>query len=173
MKLKYLAAAAILGGVTLFVWGFIWHGALPLYDKVLFAFDDSRLVNTVIQQNAAKGNGVYYTLEGAFVAVAFTPEMADKSQSMGRPITIEIVTNVITALLMALIIGRAGAFGSALKGGLFMGLVGVTGLFATELSYWNWYGFSAGFITLNIIGESLSWIVAGLVISALHLKLNK
>ncbi len=174
MKCKYLAMAAILGGVTLFVWGVIWHAALPLYEgKVLFELSDSQTVNSVIQQNATHGNGVYYTKEGVLAVVAFTPDMADKMQNMGMTVTIEFITNVLVALLFAVIIGRTGTFGSAIKGALFMGLVGVTGLLSTELSYWNWYGFSAGFITLNIIGESLSWFVAGLVISALHLKINK
>ena len=174
MKGKYIVSAALLGGLTLFIWGFIWHAALPLYEgKVMFEVADSQAVNSIIQQNATHGNGVYYTKEGVLAVVSFTPDMADKTQAMGMPITIEFITNVLVALLFAIIIGRTGTFGSALKGALFMGLVGLTGLLSTELSYWNWYGFSTGFITLNIIGESLSWFLAGLVISALHLKLNK
>jgi len=174
MKGKYLVLAAILGGLTLFVWGFIWHGLLPFYEKsAMFEFTDGQTVNTVIQQNASHGNAIYYSKEGAFVAVSFTPEMADKTKAMGAPMTLEFITNMIVSLLFAVIIARTGAFGSVMKGALFMGLAGLTAELSSELSYWNWYGFSGLFTTLNIIGETLSWYIAGLVISGLHLKFNK
>ncbi len=173
MKGKYLAAAAILGALTLFVWGFIWNAAIPLYEKVMFEFGDSKLVNDVIQQNATHGNGVYYTVEGAFVAVSFTPDMHDKTQDMGMMLPIELISNLVVAFLFAVIIGRTGSFGSAVKGALFMGLVGLTAELSSELSYWNWYGFSGGFAALNVIGETLAWFITGFVISSLYLKLNK
>jgi len=173
MKGKYLALAAILGGLTLFVWGFIWHAAIPLYEKVMFEFTDNQLVNTVIQQNTAHGNGIYFSPQGIFVAVAFRPGMPDLTQEMGSMLPIEFISNLIVALLFAVIIARTGAFGSAMKGALFMGLAGLTAELSSELSYWNWYGFSGGFTGLNIIGETLAWFLTGFVISGLYLKLNK
>ncbi len=173
MKCKFFALAAILGGLTLFFWGFIWHAAMPLYESELHEFADAQTVNTVIQQNAAHGNGVYYTAEGAFVAIAFAPDMHSKETDMGTMVPIEIIANVLTALLFAIIIFKTGASGSVMKGAMFMGLLGLTAEIAIEASYWNWYGFSTGFTLLNIVGETLGWFLAGLVISALHLKLNK
>lgn len=170
MKGKYLALASILGGLTLFVWGFSWHAAMPLYESVLHEFADAPAVNTVIQRNAAHGNGVYYTAEGAFVAVAFSPDMHSKEEDMGAMLPIEIIANVLTALLFAIIICKTGALGSVVKGAMFMGLLGLTAEIAIESSYWNWYGFSTGFTVLNMVGETLAWFLTGMIISALYLK---
>lgn len=173
MKGKYLVLAAILGALTLFVWGFIWHAALPVYDNVLFEFADGPAVNSAIQQNATHGNGVYYTMEGAFVAVAFTPDMHSKEADMGTMMPIEFVLNLITALLIAVVIGRTGAFGSVMQGAFYMGLLGLTAEIAIEASYWNWYGFSTGFFLVNLVGEVLAWFIVGLVVSLLYFKFNK
>ncbi|HEX2897123.1 MAG TPA: hypothetical protein VHP63_03635 [candidate division Zixibacteria bacterium] len=173
MKGKYLALAAILGGLTFFVWGFLWHAALPVYESVMFEFSDSRLVNTVIQQNASHGNGVYYTMEGAFVAVNFAPDMHNKEADMGSMIPIEFILNVLTALFLAIAIGKVNGCGSVMKGALFLGMLGLTAEIAIEGSYWNWYGFSTGFSLVNFVGEILAWFLAGLVITFLHFKMNK
>jgi hypothetical protein len=173
MKGKYLTLAAILGGLTLFVWGFIWHAALPVYDGVLFEFADSQAVNSVIQQNTPQGNGMYWTPQGAFVAVAFTPDMIEKTQDMGAMLPIELVCNILTAFLFAAVIGRTASFGSIMKGALFLGMLGLTAEIALEASYWNWYGFSTGFFMVNLVGEVLAWFLAGLVVSASYMKFNK
>ena len=173
MKGKYLALAAILGGLTFFVWGFIWHAALPVYESVMFEFGDSKLVNTVIQQNATHGNGVYYTMEGAFVAVNFAPDMHNKEADMMAMLPIELVLNILTALFLAIVISKVNGCGSVMKGALFLGMLGLTAEIAIEGSYWNWYGFSTGFSLVNFVGEILAWFVAGLVIGPLYFKLNK
>ncbi len=170
---KFLSLGALLGGFTLFIWGFIWHAAVPLYDSVMYEFADPQAVNTVIQQNAAYGNGVYYTVEGAFVAVAFAPDMHNKEDDMGTTVPIEFIANMLTAFLFAIIIGKTVAFGSPLRGALFMGLLGLTAEISVEASYWNWYGFSASFTAMNIVHDTLGWFIAGFVISALYFKLEK
>jgi hypothetical protein len=83
--------------------------------------------------------------------------------SLGKRLPIEIGTNVVCALLAAIIV-------SQLRPGLVVrtACVTVVGLLAsimTLVPYWNWYGYPTDFTVAQIVEHTVGWLLAGLVLA--------
>ena len=74
----------------------------------------------------------------------------------------ELLTNVVTGILVAFLLGRfATGLGGFASGGVLVFLIGWTSL---SVPYWNWYGFPAAFTIAEMIDQLVSGAVVGLVI---------
>ena len=78
MNAKYLVTATIVGGVVLFLWGFITHSLLP---QPMNYFKDEMAVVQVLRANAAV-NGIYLGPRGVFASVAMLPDLGDKTRNI-------------------------------------------------------------------------------------------
>ncbi len=59
MPIKKILLSALLGGIVLFLWGFISHEVLPLYKNSLVQFKSEEAVTQAIVANAP-APGVYF-----------------------------------------------------------------------------------------------------------------
>ena len=79
----------------------------------------------------------------------------------------EFVFQFVEALLAAWLLAQAslGSFGKRV---LFVTVIGIIAAITTNMSYWNWYGFTRiytiGYMTIQVIGFFCAGLVAALIL---------
>ena len=182
--------AGILGGVVMFIWTSIAHMALPLGEAGLREIPNESAVLGAMQNNIGEQTGLYI-FPGPGVGKNATRQ--EKNEAMkhmgekmatnpsgilmyhapGRPFTfgkwlgIEFGTELLEAILVVFLLAQTGIATFAGRVG-FVLLAGILAALATNVSYWNWYGFpcvySASYMFIQIIGFLCVGIVAAFVL---------
>jgi len=182
--------ASILGGIAMFIWTSIAHMALPLGEAGLTEIPNESAVLSAMQSNIGDKTGLYI-FPGLGVAKDATRE--EKNQAMkgmqqrlaanpsgilmyhppgrqfafGKSLAIEFSTELLEAILVISLLARTriATFGGRIG---FVLVTGILAAVATNVSYWNWYGFpgvyTASYILIEIIGFFLVGMVAGLML---------
>lgn len=170
MSAKFLLISGVVGGLVIFVWGFVTHSAIP---QPMYEFKDAKAVTESVHANAPQ-NGVYMTRNGLFAVVAFLPDLGDKFKeddfSTMLPYLIrEFLSSVLVAMLLAtaIVVVKANNARSAAGIAAFFALIA---WLSQHVSMWNWYGFSPGFILLGALDLIGGWFLAALTIGALRRK---
>jgi len=179
--------AGLLGAIAMFAWTSIAHMALPLGEAgVQNTMDDEALL-TALKANVKDKDGFYtYPSMGLgpdathaqmSEAMKTYPEKLDKNPSgffiyhpagsrpmnMGKYLTIEFITELCEALLAVWLLAqtRIVTFGGRLG---FVTAAGIMAAIATNVSYWNWWGFptvyTASYMLIQVVGFFLVGIVA-------------
>jgi hypothetical protein len=187
--MKFLLAG-ILGGIVMFIWTSIAHMALPLGEAGLREIPNESAVLSAMQSNIGEQTGLYI-FPGPGVGKNATRQekneaMKHMGQKMaanpsgilmyhppGRPFTfgkwlgIEFGTQLLQAILVVLLLVQTRIASFAGRVG-FVLVAGVLAAIATNVSYWNWYGFpcvyTAGYMFIQIIGFFLVGIVAAFML---------
>ena len=90
-----------------------------------------------------------------------------RSFSFGKSLGTEFVTELLEAILVVFLLTRTRlqSFGARVG---FVFVAGILAAIATNISYWNWYGFpanyTAAYMSIQIIGFTCTGIVAALVL---------
>lgn len=179
--MKKIVIGGVVGGLIVFVWGFVSHVVLPLgeigFDSlpndqpVISAlegsvpesglyffpgFEDHR--NATKEEQAAHAARVAEGPSGIVVYRAEGVEMMAPSYLVN-----EFVTSTVAALVAAWVLASlVGGYGKRVL------VVAGLGLFAFAsilLSYWNWYGFPTDYTLANGFGEIFGWLLAGLAMA--------
>jgi hypothetical protein len=182
--------AGILGGIVMFIWTSISHMALPLGEAGISEIPNESAVLGAMQTNIGDNTGLYI-FPG--LGVGNNASRQDKSEAMkhmpekiavnpsgilmyhapgrpfalGRSLGIEFGTELLESILVVLLLARAriGSFAGSVG---FVLVAGILSAIATNVSYWNWYGFpgvyTASYIFIQIVGFFLVGIVAGIVL---------
>jgi hypothetical protein len=166
MNGKFLLYGTLAAAITLFVWQTVSNVAIPWHAATVKSFTDNTAAIQAIHV-VAPTNGVYASPEGVLAAVSFTPDMADKSKSMGPNMAKQIVIDLIAALLLCLVVGHIGV-GRKRDMALNLGLAGLAAGIIKEMSDWNWYGFSASYAIVNEIDLTIQFVLAGIVIAWIY-----
>lgn len=166
MNAKFLGIGAIVGGVVLFLWGGVTHAVLP---QPLHEFKDDKAMVQAVRANMA-GNGVYFARQGLFAAAAFRPDYGDKTQNIVPNLLTQLLTDIIGAFLLCFAVAGARA-GSALGRAGWLSLVGLAVVALKLMPYWNWYGFSPGFIAMEALDVVGKFFLGGLLLGALAKKM--
>ncbi len=177
-----LLIAGIVGGVVVFIWGYVSHALLPLGKTGIKTLPgEAALLSTL--SNSLSEPGVYlFPAEGAEGdeaekaawkakytsgprgTLAWDPQTGFEPQSPEQ-LGAEFASNVLAALLAAILVSWAR--GPYLGRVLFVGLLGVFGWLSISVSHWNWYRFPTDFTLAEGIGEAVGWLIAGIVIAGL------
>ena len=186
--MKRILLAAILGGLTLFVWMFVAHDILGLGEMGV-----GEIPNEAVVLSAMRGaipEAGFYIFPGFGLGPkptreqrnAAMPEYMKKYEQSPHGVLVyhppsgpfhfgvllgrEFALNVLQALLAALLLS-CGASGRSY--GTRVGVVTIAGVLAaisTNVEYWNWYEFPgnyiAGYMTTQIVG----FVLAGFVVAA-------
>lgn len=170
--------AGILGGVAMFIWASVAHMATPLASIGLQAPPGGDATVAALHERFGDKQGLYffpYMAGHDANAMAAQQEKLKTSPSglivynppgaggvtprqLGVEFGLEVVESILTAAILAVATGFAARFGLAVA-------VGVIAAMATNLSYWNWYGFNGDYTLTNAFTELVKFIVAGLVIA--------
>jgi hypothetical protein len=182
--------AGVLGAVAMFVWTAIAHMALPLGEAgVQNTMDDEALL-AALKANVKDKEGLYtYPSMGLgpdathaqqSEAMKTFPAKLEKNASgfflyhpagsrpmnMGKFLTTEFVTELCEALLAVGLLAqtRIVTFGGRLG---FVTAAGILAAIATNVSYWNWWGFptvyTASYMFIQIVGFFLVGLVAAIM----------
>ena len=175
--MKRILLAALLGGLAMFAWKSIAHIALPLGQSGISEIPNEETLLGAMRSTLGQNSGLYF-----FPAMGSAPDaMAQydkklaaspsgimvyhppgaKALSPGQMIS-EFVIEVIESLLAALLLAQtriATYFGRV----GFVVLVGVVASMATNLSYWNWYGFPVSYTAVYMMIEIVGFLCIGLV----------
>ena len=181
--------AGILGGVAMFIWSSIAHMALPLGEAGIREIPNEKSVLSAIHDNIGDKSGLYL-FPG--LGVGENPTRQEKNQAMkkamekvatgpsgilmynsirpfsfGKYLGIEFATEMLEAILAVFLLAQT----SVVSFGGRVGFVLVTGILAaiaTNISYWNRYGFpavyTASYMLIQVVGFFCVGIVAALVL---------
>ena len=182
--------AGVLGAVAMFLWTFVSHEILPLGEAgVQNTTDDTALLNE-LKSTVKNKDGLYiypsmglgpdathaqrseamHTYEaklaknpsGFFI---YHPA-GSRPMNMGKYLTVEFVTELCEALLAIWLLAqtRIVTFGGRLG---FVTAAGIMAAIATNVSYWNWWGFpgnyTAAYMFIQVVGFFLVGLVAALM----------
>ena len=182
--------AALLGAVAMFAWTSIAHMALPLGDAgVQNTMNDEGLLSE-LKSNVKNKDGLYIyptmglapdathaqrseAMEKYAEKLAKNPSgffiyhpAGSRPMNMGKFLTIEFVTELCEALIAVWLLAqsRMATFGGRV---CFVTAIGIIAGIATNISYWNWWGFpgdyTAAYVTIKVVGYFLVGIVAAIM----------
>jgi hypothetical protein len=181
--------AGILGGIAMFIWTSIAHLVLPLGEAGISEIPNESAVLSAMQSNIGDQTGLYI-FPGLGVGKNATRQ--EKNEAMKqiaakaasgpsgllmyhptRPFTfgkwmgIEFGTELLEAILVVFLLGQTRIASFAGRVG-FVFVAGILAAIATNVSYWNWYGFPSVYIgsymLIQIVGFFVVGIVAALVL---------
>ena len=182
--------AGILGGVVMFIWTSIAHMALPLGEAGLGEIPNESAVLGAMQNNIGEQTGLYIfpapgvgknatrqekneAMKHMGEKMATNPSGILMYHAPGRPFTlgkwlgIEFGTELLEAILVLFLLAQTRIASFAGRVG-FVLAAGILAAIATNVSYWNWYGFpgvyTAGYMFIQIVGFFLVGIVAAFVL---------
>ena len=182
--------AGILGGVVMFIWTSIAHMALPLGEAGLREIPNESAVLGAMQNNIGEQTGLYIfpapgvgknatrqekneAMKHMGEKMATNPSGILMYHAPGRPFTlgkwlgIEFGTELLEAILVVFLLAQTRIASFAGRVG-FVLAAGILAAIATNVSYWNWYGFpcvyTAGYMFIQIVGFFLVGIVAAFVL---------
>jgi hypothetical protein len=174
--------AAVLGGVTMFVWGGFSH--LVLLKGVGFSrvSDEARIVSAL--RTSLPGDGLYFLPS---IDIRGNPSAEETAAWEARfragptgmivyhaagdaPVSPKkLAVQFLSILLAAGILSYVLSFTIATywRRVALAGLLGAFGLFAISTIYWNWYGFPNAFFLAQGVDMVVGWSLAGAVIAKL------
>jgi hypothetical protein len=182
--------AGILGAIAMFAWTAISHMALPLGEAGVQNTSEDEALLAAMKTTVKDKDGLY-----TFPSMGLGPEATHAQQSeamekfaakleknpsgfflyhpagsrpmnMGRFLTIEFVTELCEALLAVWLLAqtRIVTFGGRLG---FVTAAGILAALATNVSYWNWWGFptayTASYMFIQVVGFFLVGLVAAIM----------
>jgi hypothetical protein len=180
--------AGVLGGIAMFIWSTVAHTVLPLGRAGVREMKNEAAVIDVMKANL-EGFGLY-VFPGLGVGPKANAEARREAmRHMGeklangpsgflvyhpvRPLNfprllgIEFATELAEAILVVFLLGqtRLTSFGARVG---FVTVAGILAAIATNVSYWNWYGFpkryTAAYMFTEVVGFFIIGIVAALVL---------
>ena len=175
--------AALAGAVAMFVWTAIAHMMTPLaYTGFSKMANEPAALAAMTTDNVSTKPGLYIfpwtdpkdpkAME-KYQALAKTnptgmllyrPAGDDFGSNMAPMMIKEFLKQLLQALIAAWIVSMIAA--SFIKRVGIVTAIGLSAGVATNISYWNWYGFPLSYTLAQITLELVSAIVAGLAIAA-------
>jgi hypothetical protein len=182
--------AGILGAIAMFIWTAIAHMALPLGEAGIAEIPNESAVLSAMQSNIGDQTGLYIfpgpgvgknatrrekeeAMKHMGEKIATNPSGILMYHPPGRPLAIgkllgvEFATELLEAILVVFLLAQTRIARFAGRVG-FVLVAGILAAIATNVSYWNWYGFpsvyTASYILIQIVGFFLVGIVAALML---------
>lgn len=184
--MKHIFLATLFGAIAMFIWTSFAHMVLPLGDAGIREIPNETAVLSAMQSSIAGEAGLYFfpgfglgpnpSREAQREAMKHMDEKLAQHPSglllyhpagsrpfvMVRHLSIEFVTEFLEALLAVYLLSRTRlrAFGARVG---FVTVAGVLAAIATNISYWNWYGFPAVYISSYMLTQVVGFFCIGLV----------
>jgi hypothetical protein len=174
----------IAAGIVVFIWGAVAHMALPIGEMGIRAIPHEESVigalELSIQQpgfylfpymnpkeasEEAKKAWSEKLKKGPAGILVIHPEGSEAMSP--RQLSTEVATDVVAALLAALLLSQVRPNTSYWGRVGFVTLLGIFAFVTISIPYWNWYGFPTDFTTGQAIDQIVGWFLAGLVLAAI------
>ncbi|PYQ02978.1 MAG: hypothetical protein DMF82_14465 [Acidobacteria bacterium] len=180
--MKKVILGALLGGLTLFVWGSISHMATPLGEVGIRVIPPAAEGAVLAALKGALSERALYIFPGLDMGhaseqerqawpakydagpagiVVFNPR---PTGTMAKWFSTEFVGNVLAALMAAIVILHVPASVGLLRRAALVGLLGLLEGFDIDVSQWNWYSFPTAYMLAQLVDHLAGWFLAGLVL---------
>ncbi|HET7843464.1 MAG TPA: hypothetical protein VFL14_04895 [Xanthomonadales bacterium] len=180
-----IIAGGLLGGLLIFLWGFVSHMFLPLGMMGMVETDDAKAMPVIEAMGANfDRDGIYLlpfmpeadwqdeakskafgeravTIPQAFVV--FHQKGEDINANFGRMLGIQFGSDVLGALLAAIV--ASFLVGSYFQRVILITLMGAFAWVSISVPYWNWYRFPLDFTLANLTEYVVGYFIAGLAIA--------
>jgi hypothetical protein len=182
--------AGILGGIVMFIWSFIGHDVLPIGKAGVHEIPNEDAVAGALQSSIGDHAG-FFVFPGLGVGPDATRQQKEEAMkkamakmatapsgvliyhppgrtfSFPKALGIEFATELVEAILLVFLLAQSGIGSFAGRVGfIFVG--GLVAAIATNIPYWNWYGFptdyTGGYLLIQVVGFLCVGIVAALVL---------
>ena len=178
--------AGIAGGIAMFIWNFIAHDILPLGEIGIMEMPNEAALLGAMQTSLGNVAGLYF-FPGMGLGANATAQQRQAAMSsyadklLHNPsgiliyhppgikmmtagqLAIEFGTDVVEALLATILLAQSRLLRYLPRVG-FVVLIGVLAAIATNVSYWDWYGFpgnyTAGYVLTLVIGFFFVGLIA-------------
>jgi hypothetical protein len=170
---KRILLGGILGGLALFMWGGLSHMVIglgqvgiqniqkPVYDAMKASIAQGGFY--FFPESDMKGNIKDEYKNGPIGILIFKPTGA--GASMGGQLINETILNIIQTLLAAYLLSLAVKLTRYPQRVGFVFVLGILSAIATNIEYWNWYGFPTTYTMGAIVDKLIGFMVAGLVVA--------
>lgn len=190
MNMKILLAG-ILGGIAMFIWTSIAHLVLPLGEAGISEIPNESAVLSAMQSNMGDQTGLYI-FPG--LGVSKNAARQEKNEAMkqiaakaasgpsgllmyhptrqftfGKWMGIEFGTELLEAILAVFLLSQTRIASFAGRVG-FVLVAGILAAIATNISYWNWYGFPSVYVGSYMLIQIVGFFVVGIVAALLLRK---
>jgi hypothetical protein len=178
--------AALIGAIAMFIWTSLAHVALPLGEAGLHEIPNESAVLATLTSQLGNQPGMYiYPGPGLgpnpthAEKEAAMKQMGDKLAhhpsgvlvyyptgsrplDMTRYLLVEFATEFLEALLVVFLLSctRLTTYGARVG---FVFAAGILAAIATNVSYWNWYGFPAAYTASYIVVQVVGFLCVGLI----------
>ncbi len=177
---KRIVIAGLLGGIAMYAWSVIAHVVLPLGQAGIKELPNEQPVLSALSASVGDSHGLFLfprmnpgsTMQQYQQKLANTPSglivyhaPGGSAMTPGQLIT-DFITELMEALLAAFLVAqtRIATFAGRLG---FIAVLGVLANMATNIPYWNWYGFPGTYTASYIFMGVMAFVVAGLVIATM------
>ncbi|MDQ2868573.1 MAG: hypothetical protein M3R59_09230 [Verrucomicrobiota bacterium] len=179
--------AGILGGIVMFFWNWVAHDLLPLGTIGLSEIPNEKAVLAAMDSGIGNKPGLYF-----FPGFGANATRAQKEAAMSDPkrleenpsglmvyhppnthpllfvrsLSIEFLAELVESLLAVYLLAQTAinSFGGRW---FFVTVVGVIAAIATNISYWNWYGFPGDYTAAYILMQLVGFVLTGLLAAVL------
>lgn len=183
-----LTKGALLGGLTLFVWGALSWMVLPWHMKTMNTFTDEKAVALALV-GAAPASGVYMLPNGHPNDPNLTPEQRSAAMAQAKdrmtkgPIALVVVNltgmdpdkmgpmlakgfvvQALAALLFTWLLLQAGIAGYGARV-LFVVVAALAGAVVCHLPNMVWMGYPADYTNVLMADTVVGWLLGGLVLA--------
>lgn len=183
--MKRVLLAGVLGGIGMFVWMSIAHMLLPLGRIGVNEIPNEGPALAALQTALGDHAGLYFFPGMGVGANATRAEqnyamghyqeklnaspsgllvyhpVGAKAMTAGQLIT-EFLAEFIEAFFASLLLARA-ALGTYSRRVAFVTTIGLVAVIATNISYWNWYGFPTDYTIAYMVTQLIGFFVVGLI----------
>ncbi len=186
MPAQKIALAAVLGGLTLFLWGVVSHMVLPLYNKSLHKFTDEESVTMAIVTNTPHSGTYFLPYEEELPAGASAEQKKAREEKMkeqmekgpmvfahirvgsfgsfGVHLAIELLKDILSALVVGLLLVNTQQMSLRSRVAFVFGIA-VAVVLESTISEWNWYGAGTDYAFAVIFDLLVGWLLAGFVLA--------
>ena len=176
--------AGILGAVAMFIWTSIAHMVLPLGEAGISEIPNEQAVLAALQSNIGEKSGLYFfpgpgvgpdatrqekgeAMKQAAAKMASGPSGLliynyARPFAFAKALTIEFATELVEAILVIFLLAQTTIASFAGRVG-FVLVAGILAAIATNVSYWNWYGFPCLYIASYMFTQIIGFLCIGIV----------
>lgn len=190
---KRILLGGVLGGIVLFLWGFVSHVLLPLGEVGLKSIPNEDAVLGALRDNI-KEPGFYFfpwmeespgqTKEQQQAAMKQWEEkykagpagiliykVQGEQPKSPRQLLTQLGADIAVMLVAAFLLALAAVGGATfLTRVLFVGALSLVGWLDIHISYWNWYGFPTDYTLAALVDAVIGYLLAGVVLAWLVKK---
>src|SRR5690242_7904822 len=189
---KRIVLAGLVAAVAMFLWSFVAHDLLPLGQAGIGEIPHEQAVLASMDASLGQRSGLYMfpgfglgpdatrqqkqaAMQDYEKKLAASPSglliyhPAGGSGMTPARLGTEFLTELVESLILVFLLAqsRLTSFGSRVG---FAALAGLFAAMATNIPYWNWYGFPANYTIAYMTIEIVSFVIVGIVAGLLLKK---